>query len=832
MGKRLVIYIIVTFICAAAFGQGKGHGTIYGTIVDEYGNPLEQVYISVDALSLSKVSSRDGIFELQLPATVTSEIVIRHVSYKDTILYITLEKGEKRKIAIRLQPQGEQLDAINVVAHYDDGFVRIDPKLSVKLPSPTGGAEAMIKMLPGVSSTNELSSQYNVRGGNYDENLVFVNNIQIYRPFLVRSGQQEGMSFVNTDLTSSVKFSAGGFEAKYGDKMSSVLDVEYKRPTHYGGSFSASLLGVTAHAEGNVKNIFTYLVGVRYKSNSYLLKSLETKGDYKPNFFDTQMLLTWKLSSKLKLSTLGNFARNKYLFQPKDRETNFGTISTAQRLKVYFDGQEVDTYENYLGGLTLDYQINQKNSLQFIASAYYAKESETYDIQSQYWLSDIEADLGASGSDIAQEVSVRGVGTFLEHTRNNLTAVVSNFNISGLHRLKHNNLEWGVKAQNEIIDDRIKEWELTDSADYTLPAIIPQHGGFGEAVPFDDASRELGFGYYLKSQNALNTFRFTGFIQDTWKIGGDSATRFTLNGGLRFHYWTFNNEFTVSPRLNLLYKPRWKSDWEFRLKTGLYYQPAFYREMRRADGTLNKNIKSQRSLHFVATADYNFKIWRRPFKFTTEVYYKYLDQLIPYTVDNMKIIYSAENNAMGYATGIDLKLSGEFIEGLESWITLSLMKTAEDLKDDYYYDEDGNKVEPGYIPRPTDQRFAVNLFFQDHIPAFPRFRVHLNFIFASGLPYGAPNTERYQQTFRSTWYRRVDIGFSFMLLDQSRDKMKHKSKFLRTINNAGIYLEVFNLLNTNNVSSYLWVSDVYKTMFAVPNYLTGRLINLKFAIDF
>ena len=331
------------FITAASYSQGKG--TLYGTVFDEYGKPLEQVYISVDALGISKISSPDGLFELQLPAQTETEILIRHVSYNDTIIYVTLQKGEKKKIGIQLRPRGEQLEAFHVVAHHEDGFVRIDPKLSVKLPSPTGGAEAMIKMLPGVSSTNELSSQYNVRGGNYDENLVFVNNIQIYRPFLVRSGQQEGMSFVNTDLTSNVKFSAGGFEAKYGDKMSSVLDVEYKKPTRYGGSFSASFLGVTAHAEGNVKDIFTFLVGVRYKSNTYLLKSMETKGDYKPNFFDTQMLLSWKLSSKLNLSLLGNFARNKYLFQPKDRETNFGTISTDQRLKVSFDGEEVDTYE-------------------------------------------------------------------------------------------------------------------------------------------------------------------------------------------------------------------------------------------------------------------------------------------------------------------------------------------------------------------------------------------------------------------------------------------------------------------------------------------------------
>lgn len=818
------------FFAAVLFGQVRG--TLYGTVTDEFGQGIEQVYVSVDKYDIAVVSAADGLFEVQLPPNEQVEIVLRHVAYHDTVVYVKLYAGEKRKISVNLRPRGEQLDAVHVTAHFDDGFMRVDPKLSVKLPSPTGGAEALIKMMPGVSSANELSSQYNVRGGNYDENLVYVNNIQIYRPFLVRSGQQEGLSFVNTDLTKNVKFSAGGFEAKYGDKMSSVLDVEYKKPTRYAGSLSASFLGATAHVEGNVKDVFTFLVGVRYKSNAYVLKSMETKGDYKPTFFDTQMLLSWKLSKKLNLSFLGNMARNKYLFQPTDRETNFGTISTAQRLTVYFDGQEVDLYTNYLGALTLDCQVNKKDALQFIFSSYYAKESETYDIQSQYWLKDIEADLGSSSSDIAQEGSTRGVGTFLEHTRNSLTALVSNLDIRGDHKLYHNVLSWGVKAQNEIINDHIKEWELTDSSDYTLPAMQPENGGYGEAVPLDDPSRLLEFGSYLYSKNSLNTYRFTGFIQDTWKIGGDTANRFTLNGGLRFHYWTYNNEFTVSPRLSLTYKPRWKSDWEFRLKTGLYYQPAFYREMRYQNGTLNRNIKSQRSWQVVLTGDYNFKMWRRPFKLTAEVYYKYLDNLIPYTVDNMKIIYSAENNAVGYAAGMDVKLSGEFIEGLESWITLSLMKTEEDVKGDYYYDSEGNRVEPGFIPRPTDQRFAINLFFQDHIPSFPKFRVHLNFIFASGLPYGAPNTQRYQQTFRTSWYRRVDIGFSYMFFEQGRDKMRHKTKFARAVNNMGIFLEVFNLLNINNVSSHFWVKDVTNTMFAVPNYLTGRLINVKFAIDF
>ncbi len=824
--------LLLTLLFYSSFSLfAQRDALLFGKLTDEYNQPLGQVYIEVEDINISIISDQGGNFELSLPSGKALKIHFKHLSYIDSTLHITLASGEKKRISMQLFPRGEQLEAFNVRARYDDGFTRIDPKLTFKLPSPTGGAESLIKTLPGVSSTNELTSQYNVRGGNYDENLVYVNNVEIYRPFLIRSGQQEGLSFVNTDLTNKVKFSAGGFEAKYGDKMSSVLDVEYKKPTRYAGSFSLSFLGASAHAEGNVKDIFTFLVGVRYKANSYLLKSMETKGDYKPRFFDTQMLLSTKLSQKINLSFLGNFSKNQYFFTPSNRETNFGTISNPQRLTVYFDGQEVDNYENYLGALIWDYNINKKNAIHAIFSSYYAKESETYDIQSQYWLSDLEADMG-SDEGVAQEVSVRGVGTFLEHTRNTLSAIVSSAYLYGEHKLYKNVFSWGVKGQNEIINDKIKEWELIDSAGYSLPHLNPSSGGYGNLIPFDDSSRLLLFPYFLASTNNLNTYRITGFIQDVWHIDGDSATRFSLNSGIRFHYWTFNRELTVSPRLNFIYKPRWKSDWEFRFKTGLYYQSPFYREMRRVDGSLNQKVKSQRSVHVVASADYNFKIWRRPFKLTTEIYYKYMDRLIPYSVDNMKIIYSGENNAVGSATGMDVKLSGEFIEGLESWISLSLMKTAEDIKDDYYIDNEGNRIEPGFIPRPSDQRFAINIFFQDNIPSFPQIRVHLNFVFASGLPYGSPKVERYQQTFRTTWYRRVDIGFSYMLLDQGRDRMKHQSKFLQSIKNAQIFLEVFNILGTNNVSSYMWVSDLSNTLFAVPNYLTPRLINLKFAIDF
>lgn len=830
--KQIFTLFAFLFILLAAEAQTY----IYGTVTGENGRPVDNLVVSDISTQNRVFTANDGQYRLEIAPGVATQILYHHISFIDTTLTVTLTTGEQRKIDISLRPAGQILDQIEVAAEHHDGYERIDPKLSFKMPSPTSGVESLLKSFQGVSSTNELSTQYNVRGGNYDENLIFVNGIQIYRPFLVRSGNQEGLSFVNLDLTRSVKFSAGGFSAEYGDKMSSVLDVEYKKPREIGGSLSFGFLGGSAHAEGVVKDkkkereLFTYLVGVRYKSNAYLLSFMDSKGDYKPHFFDAQMLLTWNVAPKFNISLLGNFAINSYLYMPTVRTTRYGTTDVTRQFTVYSEGQEVDKYESYLGGLTFTYTPTKKSTLRWILSSYYAKERETYDILNEYFLSDIEADMSGETDNVAQEVSRRAVGGSLEHVRNALTAAVTALDFRGEHRLNDNFLTWGVKLQNEIIQDRIKEWTLFDSAGYSLPAIpiLP-----GSTVPFDDPSRifDIGINNYFACENAINTLRATGFVQNSWRFENND-TKFILNGGVRFHYWSFNNEFTASPRIALHILPDWEKDWNFGIKTGVYYQSPFYREMRRPDGTLNRNIKSQYSYQILGSSEYNFKMWRRPFKFTTEVYYKHLENLVSYSIDNLRITYSGENDARGYATGIDLKLSGEFIDGLESWISMSLMKTAEDLYNDFYYTAEGELVRPGYIRRPSDQRIAFNIFFQDHVPGFRPVRVHLNFVFASGLPHGAPHTERYQQTLTMPWYRRVDVGFSYIFLEQGRDRYRHKSPFIRAIGNAGIYLEIFNILGINNVSSYTWFTDINGSQNAVPDYLTPRLINLKFAVDF
>ena len=836
---RIFLIIILSFATSVLFAQNMA--TVHGVIRDAQYNPVENVVVQSPQTENKAISTEDGKYQIMIPANQEVQLHFRHIVYHDTIIIIKGVPNERLKLDIKLISTGAQLEGVGISTTYQDGYMRVDPRLSFTMPSPTGGAEGLIKTLPGVSSVNELSSQYNVRGGNYDENLIFVNDIAIYRPFLVRNGNQEGLSFVNLDLTQSVKFSAGGFPAQYGDKMSSAMDVEYKTPKQLGGSFMIGFLGTSAHIEGCAQNkqknrdIFTYLLGVRYKNNGYLLGAMETKGEYKPNFFDAQMLLGWNISDKFEIGLLGNFSINNYIFIPKDRYTQFGPPpDQSKQFKVFFDGQEVDKYENYLGGLTFTFRPNIVTQLRLILSSYYAKESETFDIQSQYWLSDIELDFSREREDMAKEVSVRATGTSIDHARNYIKFLVSAADIRGDHKLhKRNSFSWSVKVQNEQINDKLNQWHLNDSAGYTLPN-IPVTPSDSIGVPMDDPSRDLVFGEfnYFNASNSLNTIRVTAFVQDSWKIDSDFDPRFTLNAGIRFHYWSYNNEFNIAPRISLLFKPRWKNNWSFWLKTGVYHQTPFYREFRNREGVLNPKIKSQFSYQAILASDYSFKLWNRPFKLSMEGYYKYLDNLISYYIDNIQIVYSGVNDAKGFATGIDARLSGELIEGLESWLAISFMGTMDKYKEPFINNQ-GELEEPTYKRRPTDQRFVFNLFFQDHIPGLRQLRVSLNFIYSTGPPFWNPDWVRTKEnTLSMNDYFRVDIGFSYIFFEQSRDRYQNKNKFIRSIKNAGVYFEVFNLFANFNVSSYMWIKDVKNQHWAVPNFLTPRLLNLKFAVEF
>ncbi|MFP4471888.1 MAG: TonB-dependent receptor, partial [Bacteroidales bacterium] len=687
-----VIFLLALFTTVPAFSQGEGTAMVHGMITDERNKPLELVNISIMGLPGGTVSDNKGAYQIEVPGGEEITLVFSFVGYEKQEHIITVGENEIKIINPVMKESAEMLPDIVIQDERirNTNLQRIDPKEVAVIPTVTGSVESLVKTLPGVASNNELSSQYSVRGGNFDENLVYVNDIEIYRPFLIRSGQQEGLSFLNSDLTSSILFSAGGFNARYGDKMSSVLDIQYRRPVEFAGSVSLSLLGASTHLEGISKNRkFSYLAGVRYKTNQYVLNALETEGDYQPSFLDIQTLLRYQLSDKLELSFLGNVADNKFKLVPQTRETSFGTINQAKRLTIYFDGQEVDEYKTYMGALKLTYKPKSNLQLKFITSAYRSDESETFDIQGQYWIGQVETGLG--DEDFGEVVQTQGVGTFLNHARNFLNATVMNATHQGSYETERNFLTWGVKFQHEEIDDELHEWELIDSAGYTLP-----HPPDAIGQP-DPTIYPLTMDFLAKSSVNISSNRYTGFIQNTWNLA-DEQRVFSVTAGIRGNYWDFNEELLVSPRASLSYHPDWDNDLLFRLSAGYYYQPPFYKELRDFQGNIVYGQKAQKSIHLVAGTDWNLLIWGRPFKFVTEMYYKFLDDLIPYEVDNVRIRYYADQRAKGYATGIDMKINGEFVPGIESWASMSIMKTGEDIYGDLYYeyfDADGEYTGQG-----------------------------------------------------------------------------------------------------------------------------------------
>lgn len=825
-----MLYLFVLFFglnTTLLFAQKNA--VVYGTVVDSTGKPIDGVNIQVLKKTITGLTNENGYYSLNVPPDSAFQLVFSYVGGLSRIVNVrALTAGEKMRQEVKMS-FGIELGAYVFIEerNRDKTIFTINPRHAGAIPNISGSFEQILKTLPGVSSNNELSSQYNVRGGNYDENLIYVNDVEIYRPFLPRSGQQEGLSFIHTELVQNVKFSAGGFEARYGDKMSSVLDITYKNPKTFAASANVSLLGVQTHTEGASKDLrFTYLIGARYWSNKYVLSTLDVKGDYQPSFYDVQTLLTWHLKENLSLSFLGSYAQNKYYFIPQDRETTFGTVNRAYQLKIYFDGADLMHYQTGTGAATLNYQPNHRTQLKLITSSFYSNENEIFTVEGAYRLSDIETDLGSDN--FARARNLRGIGYFINNARNIIVANVNNIGHRGYHNSGRSNMQWGAFFQTENISDKLHEWYYEDSAGFSRPPL--------------DTNGNFNLNSYLNTGLTLSSYRTNGYIQNSQTFNKDYNTKLTY--GIRTNYWSYNNENVISPRVQLGFEPNRKynrhlkdslypgkkprKDWLIKAAYGWYYQPPFYRELRDFDGRLNPHIKAQRAIHYVIGGDLNFTAWNRPFKFTTELYYKQLDNLIPYEIENVRIRYFANNNSKGYATGIDLRVNGYFVKGVESWASLSVMKTEEKITD--AKDMAGNPITPHYIPRPTDQRVTFAIFFQDYLPRNPKVRMSLNLIYGSGLPFGVPDRNRYNDLNRIPSYRRVDLGINRVLV--SEETKERDNFWKRHIKSAWIGLEVFNLLGVNNTISYIWIQDVEGNRYAVPNYLTNRRVNLKLMARF
>ena len=769
--------------------------TLTGRVVDSHDSPIELA--SVSCLSQGKATMTDlkGHFSISLRSADSVAVKFSMIGYKSKTRILRSPRG-KQTLRITLLP----MDALSEVVvtekrRQTTATEQLDIKNLKDNPSASGNAvEELIQQQAGVSSHNELSSQYNVRGGSFDENSVYINNVEIYRPLLIRSGQQEGLSIINPDMVESIGFSSGGFEAKYGDKMSSALDITYRRPTRSELSASLSLLGGTAFAAvGNKRLSMSH--AVRYKTNRYLLGSLETKGEYRPNYLDYQTFISYRPDSLWTIDFLGNISENHYNFLPTDRETSFGTMEDVKSFKVYFDGQEKDVFRTFFGSLAVSRLLGSKlqTKISLLASAFYSKEQERYDIQGQYWLDD------------TQTSENLGVGTYMEHARNYLTSKVASIKMMVNHKSRKHDIEGALTMKFEDIKEKASEYEMRDSSGYSIP-----HN-----------PDRLDLIYTLRSSNHINTTRLEGYLQDTYRFAshGERQSFFTLNYGLRFSHWSFSGETTVSPRASIAMVPAFNSDVTFRFSTGLYYQAPFFKELRdtvTTDGVtravLNNKIKSQQSIHFVGAFDYRFKMKDRPYKFSAEAYYKLMHNLIPYNVNNVKITYYGGNQCDGYAAGLDLKLYGEFVPGTDSWVTFSLMSTKQ-------------KMNGKWVPMPTDQRYAVNLHFTDYFPGTEKWKMTLRLAIADGLPFGAPHSGLEHQDFRAPAYKRADIGMSYCLYERG----SHGSS-KSAIKNAWIGIDCLNLFGINNVNSYYWVTDVTNQQYAVPNYLTGRQINVKLSL--
>ena len=780
-------------LCMAMYAQAQSF-TLQGRVVDESGSPVE--FASVSCLKQGKMTmtSLKGEYSLQLHSADSVEVRFSMVGYKTKIRVLRRPRG-KQTLQVVLYSNDNELGEVTVTGtRIQSGQTQELKKEHLKnLPSVSGNAvEELIQSQAGVSTHSELSSQYNVRGGSFDENSVYINNVEVYRPFLVRSGQQEGISVINPDMVEKIEFSTGGYEARYGDKMSSALNITYKRPKPFEASVSASLLGASAYVGVSNKKV-SWSNGLRYKTTRNLLGSLDTKGEYKPTFIDYQTYFTYTPNERWDINFLGNISNNHYNFSPEDRETNFGTMENVKSFRVYFDGQEKDVFRTFFGSLGITRHFGKNTSLSLIASAFKTREQEKYDIQGQYWLTQTETSENL------------GVGTYFQHARNYLNAHVESLKLLLKTKQKRHDIEGALTFKKEHISENSVEYEMRDSSNYSIP-----HTG-----------KDLYMIYSMRAKNVLDANRIEAYIQDTYRFGGgEGLSHYTLNYGVRFAHWSYSKETILSPRVSLGIIPAFNENVTMRFAAGLYYQAPFFKEIRDTTtvngityAKLNNKAKSQRSIHFIAGYDYRFKLNNRQFKFTAEAYYKLLGNLVPYSVNNVKVVYYGDNESSGHAAGLDFKIYGEFVPGTDSWLSLSLMSTKMKL----------NGVS---IPLPTDQRYALNLFFTDYFPGTDRWKMSLKLAFADGLPFAAPHRELESNSFRAPAYKRADIGLSYRLINNADN---HNKK--NPLRNLWLGVECLNLFGINNVNSYYWITDVTGQQYAVPNYLTGRQLNFRISAD-
>lgn len=820
MKTHIKLLLLFSILYSSALLAQKA--TVRGVILDVFDEPIPSVNITFG--NTGAISDLDGYYLIEITANENVQITYSHIGHKNVQATLNLSNNEDYELNPVMKTDIEQIATVVISGRENkrvEGITTLSPEAIRRMPSAISGVTSLLTSLPGINSNNELSTQYAVRGGNYDENLVYVNEIEVYRPFLIRSGQQEGLSFVNDDLTSSVDFSAGGFQAKFGDKLSSVLDITYRKPTEVQASLDASLLGVSVSA-GDISNDgkFTGIVGLRYRDNSLFVNAKETQTNFKPTFLDAQTYLSYKFNNKLEIGFLGNVAINKYSYKPLTRQTNFGTLADPVALLVFYEGQEEDKYDTYFGALKATYVASQNYTAKFIGSIYQTQEQEYFDILAQYRLGEVDTSIGSEN--LGDVTFSEGIGSQLTHARNNLDALIVNLEHKGNATIGENEIEYGVKFTHEDIRDRVQEYEIIDSAGFSIrPPLVD----FANLQPYEPFTSEIVPYTNIRAQNDVQINRLSGYGQWSRRTTIGSSDLW-LNAGVRAHNWTVSGQdiqsttqTVFSPRGQVSLKPNWDRDMLFRLSGGVYHQPPFYRELRDSTGTVRPGVKAQKSIHIVLGNDYSFNLWDRPFTLNSEVYYKKLTNVNPYTLDNVRIRYRASNNAVAYAYGLDLRLAGEFVPGTESWISLGYLKTEENIDD------------KGYIFRPTDQRLKIGMLFQDYVKVVPNLKGYLNLQYNTGLPGGSPSyADPYNFQERLPDYKRVDLGVSYVLIDATRPKEEGVFKYFKELT---LGAEIFNIFDVQNSISNTFVRDVYtKVQYSIPNYLSPRVFNVRLTAKF